>query len=305
MDNQFAAIRAFMRIVETGSLTRASVSLEMPKSTVSKLLASLETHLGTRLMLRSTRSMTLTAEGAAYYEQIGHVLAGLQEADLSVREASSSPKGRIRVDVPSSLANTLVIPALKEFRSLYPEIHLAIGISDRPVALIEEGVDCVLRVGHLPDTSLIARTIYEDRLITCASPDYLLARGTPRTPEALRQGHEIVGYFSALTGEARPLFFRKGKEIIEIGGAHLLSNESTGQRSMLLSGLGIGQLFRSTVVAHLETGALITVLDDWTDHTAPISILYPATKKLTLRVRAFIDWLTDHLRRQNQDGRPT
>jgi LysR family transcriptional regulator, regulator for bpeEF and oprC len=300
--DQFAAIRAFMRIVETGSLTKAASTLGMPKSTVSKLLANLEVHLGTKLLLRSTRSVSLTTEGAAYYEQVGQVMANLQDADLSVRANSESPKGRVRVDVPSSLANTLVIPALKEFRARYPDIHLAIGISDRPVALIEEAVDCVLRVGRLPDTSLIARTIYEDRLVTCASPDYLSERGTPETPQDLQKGHDIVGYFSALTGEARPLLFRKGDEEFEIGGAGILSNDSTGQRSMIVSGLGIGQVFRSTVISHIETGVLVKILDDWTDHKAPISILYPASKKLTLRVRLFIDWLTDHLRRKHQGG---
>ncbi|GAA3114758.1 LysR family transcriptional regulator [Rhizobium viscosum] len=294
--DQFNAIRAFMRIVETGSLSKAAISLDMPKSTASKLLADLEAHLGTKLLQRSTRSVALTAEGAAYYEQVGHVMTSLQDADLSVRETSTSPSGRVRVDVPSSLANTLVIPALGHFRTLYPDIQLAIGISDRPVALIEEAVDCVLRVGHLPDTSLIAKTIYEDRLITCASPEYLAARGTPATPGELQQGHDIVGYFSALTGEARPLVFKRGDEIMEIGSANLLANESTGQRSMVLAGLGIGQLFRSTVIGHLETGTLVSILDDWSKDTAPISLLYPASKKLTLRVRVFIDWLTDYLR---------
>ncbi len=297
--DQFSAIRAFMRIVETGSLSKAAMSLEMPKSTVSKLLADLESHLGTKLLQRSTRSVALTAEGASYYEHVGPVMLGLQDADLSVRESSATPSGRVRIDVPSSLANTLVIPALTEFRALYPDIQLVIGISDRPVALIEEAVDCVLRVGHLPDTSLIAKTIYEDRLVTCASPAYLATRGLPATPEELRQGHDIIGYLSALTGEARPLVFKQGDRVVEISDTNLLSNDSKGQRSMILSGLGIGQLFRSTVVSHLETGALVSVLDDWTHYTAPISILYPSSKKLTARVRVFIDWLTDQLRRSH------
>lgn len=300
--DQFSAIRAFMRIVETGSLSKAAMSLEMPKSTVSKLLSDLEKHLGTKLLQRSTRSVAVTAEGATYYAHVGQVMLGLQDADLSVRESSASPSGRVRIDVPSSLANTLVIPALTDFRALYPDIQLVIGISDRPVALIEEAVDCVLRVGHLPDTSLIAKTIYEDRLITCASPAYLASRGAPVTPEELRRGHDIVGYFSALTGEARSLVFKNRNRVVEISDVSLLSNDSTGQRSMILADLGIGQLFRSTVVSHLENGALISVLDDWTDYTAPVSILYPASKKLTVRVRLFIDWLTDHLRRSHGRG---
>jgi LysR family transcriptional regulator, regulator for bpeEF and oprC len=295
--DQFSAVRAFMRIVETGSLSRAASSLDMPRSTVSKLLADLERHLGTKLLQRSTRSVALTTEGAAYYQQVGHVMASLQEADRAVRDTTASPKGRVRVDIPSSLANTLVIPALKEFRALYPDIQLAIGISDRPVALIEEAVDCVLRLGHLPDTSLIAKTIYQDRLVTCASPDYLAARGRPENPHHLRTGHDLIGYFSALTGEAHPLIFSRQGEHVEISQHSLLANESTGHRAMMLAGLGIGQLYRSTIEHHLHSGALVAILEDWTDYQVPISLLYPASKKLPLRVRLFIDWLTEHLRR--------
>lgn len=299
--DQFNAVRAFIRIVETGSLSKAATSLDMPKSTVSKLLADLERHLGTKLLQRSTRSVAVTAEGATYYETAGRVIASLQEADLSVRESNASPKGRVRIDIPSSLANTLVIPALREFRTLYPDIQLAIGISDRPVALIEEAVDCVLRVGHLQDTTLIAKTIYKDHLVTCASPAYLSSRGEPKTPEELKIGHEVIGYFSALTGEGRPLVFRKNGNVVEIGDTNLLSNDSMGHRSMILSGLGIGQLFRSTVIDDIRAGALVTVLDDWTNDSDPISVLYPASKNLTIRVRVFIDWLTDYLRNANVD----
>lgn len=300
--DQFSAVRAFMRIVETGSLSRAASSLDMPRSTVSKLLADLERHLGTKLLQRSTRSVALTTEGAAYYEQVGQVMAGLREADLSVQQQSASPKGRVRIDIPSSLANSLVIPALKEFRALYPDIQLAIGISDRPVALIEEAVDCVLRLGHLPDTSLIAKTIYQDRLVTCASPDYLAAHGRPQTPQQLHDSHDLIGYFSALTGEQWPLLFSRDGETVEITAASLLANESTGLQSMVLSGLGIGQLYRSSIEHHLRSGALVTILEDWTQYQVPISVLYPASKKLPLRVRLFIDWLTEHLRKTHNPG---
>lgn len=299
--DQFNAIRAFMRIVETGSLSKAAAGLEMPKSTVSKLLADLEAHLAAKLLQRSTRSIALTPEGAAYYEQVAQVMLGLHDADLSVREKGTKPTGRVRVDMPSSLANTLVIPALGEFRALYPDIQLMVGISDKPVALIEEGVDCVLRVGHLADTSLVAKTIYEDRLLTCASAEYLSVRGHPNTLADLRRDHDIVGYFSALTGEARPLIFNDGEETVLIGDAKLLSNDSIGQRSMLLSGLGVGQVFRSTVVEQLKSGELASILESYTHYSAPVSVLYPPSKNLALRVRVFIDWLSDFLRTKNRD----
>lgn len=288
--DQFAAIRTFIRIVETGSLTKAAESLDLPKSTTSKLLADLEASLETKLLARSTRSVALTAEGAAYYDQVVQVISRLGEADASIRDKGASPKGRVRVDVPSAFAGSILIPVLHEFREAYPDIQLAIGISDRPVGLIEEGVDCVVRLGALPDASLIARTIYQDRLITCASPDYLAARGVPRSPSDL-DGHDLIGYFSAATGSVRPLVFRRGDEVVECAGTALLSNDSAGLLRMAAAGLGIGQVYMSAASDLIESGDLVSILKDWTRDTAPISVVFPPNKALNLRTRTFIDWL--------------
>lgn len=294
--DQLTAIRTFIRIVESGSITKAAASLGMPKSTASKLLADLEFHLGTKLLLRSTRSITVTPEGSAYYEQVSQVVGRLDDADLSLRESSSDPKGRVRVDVHSSMAISILIPALGDFRDKYPDIQLVIGISDRPVGLIEEGVDCVVRLGRLPDTTLIAKTIYEDRLVTCASPNYLAAYGTPETPDDLASKHILLGYFSALTGTRWPLTFQHGTQTLEIEPGGPITNDSAGLAEMVAQGLGIGQIYHSTVTDYIAAGALIPILADWTMATAPISILYAPSKTLNLRTRLFIDWLSSHLK---------
>lgn len=230
--DQLSAIRVFVRTVEAGSLSRAAETLHMPKSTASKLLADLETYLGTRLLLRSTRSLSLTAEGEEYFRNVGPLLIRLQDMDDSLMGRGKRPYGRVRIDVHSAMANMILIPALAEFRTLYPDIQITVGISDRPIGLIEEGVDCELRLGRLTDSAFIARKIYDDTLLTCASPAYLRDHPLPQTPDDLRQGHSLIGYFSALTGEARPLVFEKAGQSIEIGETHILANESTGQVNM-------------------------------------------------------------------------
>lgn len=298
--DQFAAIRVFLRIVEAGSLTRAAIQLDLPKSTTSKLLAELEQHLGVKLLQRSTRAWKLTAEGAAYYRQVGPLMQQLSDADGELTARGASPRGAVRVDVHSGMANSILIPLLHEFRTLHPEIELVVGISDRPISLIEEAADCAIRLGRLPDASLIARVIYDDHLVTCASPEYLRVRGTPEHPEALPDRHQFVGYFSALSGQTSPLVFRRGQSVYQFDHAQIRSNDSTGHLNMVLAGLGIGQCYESTARAHLQRGALVPILDDWTAGSAPVSVVYPPTRKLNRRVRAFIDWIVERLAQESR-----
>ncbi len=300
--DQLAAIRNFVRIVERGSITGAAVSLGIPKSTSSKLLADLEHHLGAKLLQRSTRSVNLTLEGSDYYERVAPVVLHLADADQAIQQRSANPQGSVRIDVSSSMAHALLIPTLAEFRRLYPEVELAIGVSDRPVRLIEEAVDCVIRVGTQADSSLHMKIIYTDRVITCAAPAYLSARGLPATPQDLAAKHDTIGYFSAATGEAWPLTFTRGERTVQIREARISSNDSASCIAMMLSGLGVGQAFRTVIRKHLQDGSLIPVLEDWATTTAPISILYPPNRSLSTRVRVFIDWLTDNLRRQAEDA---
>lgn len=285
------AIRTFQRIVETRSFTKAAAHLSLPRSTVSKNLKALEAHLGTKLIQRTTRSIALTTEGAEYYRRISKLVTQLDETEGAMREIGAAAKGRLRIDLHSSLANFVLMPVLEEFRERYPHIQLALGIGDRPVNLIEEGVDCAIRAGELADSSLIARTLYKDRLITCASPGYLEQYGVPKNLSDLENGHSIVGYFSAATGEAWPLRFRTRGEDKQLGAFNISANDSAALISMLVHGMGIGQTHASVARRFIESGELVPVLEELTHRQFPVSIIYPPTRQLNARVRIFIDWM--------------
>jgi DNA-binding transcriptional LysR family regulator len=277
---------------------------------VTKLVQDLERHLGTKLLHRTTRRVSVTAEGAAYYERATRLIGDLDEMDESAARARAQPRGRIRVDIGSVLANMILIPALPSFRARHPELHIDLGVSDRPIDLIGEGVDCVIRGGELADTSLVARRIADLDWVTCASPLYLGARGVPRHPSELipREpqdarsqapkgrnripGHAIVGYFSSLTGKAFPLEFRKGADQMLVHGQVVVGvNESTAHLSALLSGVGLGQAFKFMVAPHLESGRLRTVLADWNRPRQPLHVVYPSNRHLSAKTRLFVDWV--------------
>lgn len=287
------AIRTFQRIVETRSFTKAAAHLGLPRSTVSKTLKELEEHLGTKLIQRTTRSVTLTAEGDEYYRRVSKIVAKLDETEGALRDIGAAAKGRLRIDLHSSLANFVLLPVLEEFRERYPHIQLALGVGDRPVNLIEEGVDCAIRAGELADSSLIARTLYKDRLVTCASPSYLEQYGVPRTLSDLDNGHKIVGYFSAATGEAWALRFRNRSGDKQVTTFDISANDSAALISMLVHGMGIGQTHASVARRFIESGELIPVLADLTNTHFPVSIIYPPTKQLNARLRIFIDWMIE------------
>ena len=287
------AIRTFQRIVETRSFTKAAAHLGLPRSTVSKNLKELEEHLGTKLIQRTTRSVALTTEGAEYYRRISKLVTKLDETEGAMRDMGSAANGRLRIDLHSSLANFVLMPVLEEFRERYPHIQLALGVGDRPVNLIEEGVDCAIRAGELADSSLIARTLYKDRLITCASPGYLEQHGVPKNLSDLENGHNIVGYFSAATGEAWPLRFRSRGDDKQFVAFDIAANDSAALISMLVYGMGIGQTHASVARRFIESGELVPVLEDVTHRQIPVSIIYPPTKQLNARLRILIDWMVD------------
>src|SRR5882762_4573584 len=193
--DHMAAMRAFVRVVEVGTFTRAAQLLSIPKPTLSKLIQGLEAHLRTRLLNRTTRRVTVTADGAAYYERVISILADVDELDGSMTLSQASPKGRLRIDIGTSLALLILIPALPQFHARYPDIQIDLGVSDRPVDLVGENVDCVVRAGEITDQSLIARRIAEFGFVSCASPAYLAQYGEPRHPTELERGHFIIGYF--------------------------------------------------------------------------------------------------------------
>jgi LysR family transcriptional regulator, regulator for bpeEF and oprC len=291
--DQLAAMRAFVRVVEAGTFTRAASLLGTPKPTVTKLIQALEAHLRTKLLNRTTRRVTVTPDGAAYFERAVALLADLDELDGNMTLSQASPKGRLRVDVGASLALLVIIPALPDFHARYPDIQLELGVTDRPVDLIGENVDCVVRGGQLRDQSLIARRIAELPFITCAAPSYLARFGEPRHPTELDSEHYVVSYFHPRTGGAYPLHFVRNEEI-EVKGRYALSvNDGNAYVAAALVGLGVIQAPAFMVHEHLDAGRLIPVLSEWTTDPSPLHVVYAPNRHLSNKLRVFVDWIAD------------
>ena len=290
MDN-LLALRVFVRIAEAGSFGKAADQLSLPRSTASKLIQDLEEHLGTKLIHRTTRSITVTPEGAEYYERARRLVNDLEEMDAAARQTRAQPKGRLRVDIGSIVANRIVLTALPAFQAAYPEIELRLGVSDRNSDLVSEGVDCVIRGGPLADTTLIARKLCEMEFVTCCHASYAAQYGLPGHPHDLEEKHRLVGYFSSLTERTLPLRFVRGDDHIEVNGyAAVAVNESTAHITALAAGLGIGQTFTWFVRDMLASGEMVQVLEDWKHPRYSLHIMYPPNRHLNAKVRVFVNW---------------
>lgn len=292
--DQLLALRAFGRVVEAGSFTRAAESLNMPNATLSKLVRELETHLGVRLLQRTTRRVTVTPEGRDYYEKTARILADLEEIDTSFDVARSRPRGQLRIDIGSSTASDVLLPALPEFLARYPDIRIELGVSDRAADLIADNVDCVIRGGALNDSSLVARSIGRATMVTCAAPSYLKQFGTPAYPDELKNGHRLVSYVLTSNGRALPFRFARGGESVEIKVEHRIGiNESNAHLAAAVAGLGIVQTFSYCAGKHLRDGSLVEILAGWRPDGFPFHVVYPQNRHLTQRLRVFIDWLAE------------
>lgn len=289
--NQLLAMRAFIRVVETGSFSRAAEQLSLPRSTISKLVIDLETHLAIKLLNRTTRKVATTAEGAAYYHQAVRLLIEVDAMDNTVRTSKSNPQGHLRIDAPSTFATSLLIPALKAFQHEYPDITIALGISDRAVNIVGEGVDCVIRAGRLDEQAMVGRHLADLDYMTCASPTYLERYGVPRHPNELESRHTRLGYFIAANNQPMPMVFEKGAERLEMGGGTYSANDGNGLLAMMLAGLGIGQHFTRCLQPHIDSGELVPVLTDWIRPGLPFHILYPPNRHQSARLKVFIEWL--------------
>jgi len=292
--DQLLALRVFVRIAEAGTFTKASDSLDIPKPTVTKLIQELESHLGTKLLQRTTRRVTVTPEGAAYYQRALRLIGELEDMDAAAGRARAQPKGRLRIDIGSSLASLILIPALPDFRKRYPDIQLDLGVSDRSVDMVGDAVDCVIRGGALQDSTLVARRIAELDYVTCATPGYLKAHGKPKDPAELGLNHDIVGYFSSLTGRPFPLMFTRDGKALEVQAATAVAvNESTAHMTALLSGLGIGQTFGFMARPYIQQKILTPILEDWHRDKHPLYIVYPPNRHLSAKLRVLVDWAVE------------
>jgi DNA-binding transcriptional LysR family regulator len=292
--DQLSAMRAFVRVVEAGTFTRAADLLEVPKPTVTKQIQQLEAHLRARLLNRTTRRVTVTMDGAAYYERALRVLSEIDELDSSMALSQARPSGRLRVDCSTSLAMSVIIPALPAFHARYPEIQIDLGLSDRPADLLAENLDCAIRAGEIQDQSLIARRVGEMYLITCATPDYLAQHGTPRHPRDLESGHSVIGYRVAGTSRAMPYTYVDPMETIEVRGDYVVSlNDGMGYIAATLAGLGVAQLPTFMAQEHIAAGRLVPLLTGWCSAPKPLHIVYQPNRHLSNKVRVFVDWLAE------------
>lgn len=287
--DRLQAMQVFLRVVESGSFVRASENLGLPASSVTDIVKRLERHLQARLLNRSTRRLGLTPEGERYVQCCREILALIEDVEAGLRPAER-PRGRLRVDMPSGIAHALVLPQLGRFQQRYPDVHLMIGVNDRQVDLIQEGVDCVFRAGHLDDSALVARRLGLLRWATCAAPSYLAEQGVPTTLEQLKT-HRAVHYFSSTTRRAGALqFVEKGAGIAVVVPGTVAVNETGLYIKLGLQGHGLIQLPRVLVAGHLAAGELVEVLADRRPAPMPVSLLYPHHDFVSPAMRAFAEW---------------
>jgi LysR family transcriptional regulator for bpeEF and oprC len=291
--DRFDTMLAFTRVVELASFTKAAVSLNLPKTTVSAQVLALEKRLSVKLLHRTTRHVSVTTDGAAYYERALRLLTDLEETEASLTQATSKPKGRLRVDVPAPVGRLIIIPALKDFFQRYPDIELEIGCSDRPVDLLEEGVDCVIRLGNPFDLSLVARRVGSIRLVMVASKEYLDKFGRPKTPEDLERHHGVY-FFSSKTGKIYEFELSINGTSTEVPThRRIATNDGDAIVAACLSGLGISQTPTFMVQDHIASGRLEVVLGGYLSESMPMNALYPQNRHLSSKVRAFIDWVAE------------
>jgi LysR family transcriptional regulator for bpeEF and oprC len=291
--DRFESMRMFTRIVDLGSFSRAGDELGIPRATVSHALRQLEARLGTQLLIRTTRSVRTTPDGQAYYTRCLRLLADLEETESVFSHAAAQPRGSLRIDLSGPLGSLVIVPALADFRARYPQLELDIGASDRYVDLVQEGVDCVMRGGELADSGLIARRLTDLAQVTCVSADYADRHGMPQSLDEL-PAHQAVVWRSPTSGRTQPLDFMVDGQlrVIDVPGT-VTVNSGDIYVASCRAGFGMIQLPRYHVATDLASGRLREVLPWCPPPPMPVSVMYPAQRQLSPRVRVFVDWLVE------------
>lgn len=290
--DKLQAMQVFAHVVDLNGFARAADKLGLPRATVTTIIQGLEAHLGTRLLQRTTRRLSLTADGEIFYDRAQRILADMQEMESAFIDGQRKLSGRLHVDMPTSIGRQVVIPALRAFHTLYPDIELKLGMNDRQIDLVQEGVDCVLRVGELADSSLVARRLGSLSRLTCASPAYLERYGTPRSLDDLAR-HQAVQFFSPNLGNrAYPFDFVKDGVGVEIPMKGTIAvNDGDAYVSCGVEGYGLLQPGLFMVLGPLERGELVEILPQHRPAPSPISAVYPHNRQPSPKVRLFVDWV--------------
>lgn len=285
-------MEAFVRVAETKSFSEAARRLRSSKSLVSRQVAALEAELGVRLFHRTTRSLSLTEEGRRYHANVTRILNDIEEANLSVSQSQAAPRGRLRVSAPMSFGILHIGPAIQDFLADHPHVELDLSLNDRYVDLVDEGFDLAIRIGRLADSSLVARKLAGHRMVLCATPAYLKQHGTPRDPDDLK-GHQCL-CFSANSQQPEWHFVTKDGTpwLVQIQG-RFHSNNGDVLRTAALQNLGIIYLPSFIVGPDIQAGALASLLPEFVPNDAAIHAVYPHSRHLSPKVRAFIDFLAE------------
>jgi LysR family transcriptional regulator for bpeEF and oprC len=294
--DQLQGMRVFTRVAELGSFARAANTLDLSRAMASSYVAQLEKHLGTRLLHRTTRKVSVSAQGAVYLEHCKRILAEIDAADDQLRLARNQPQGRLRVDVPVAFGKYLLQPAIPQFAQRYPDISLEVRFNDRYVDVVAEGVDVAVRVGKVNSPDLIAKRIAASRLLTCASPKYLAQAGMPRTPEELRK-HRLIGHLRDAATRPAEWQFKQGSGTRSMRLPMALSYNTVDALAVAaLDGQGIVQQLDLLVGGYLAEGRLVELLREHSCEGPPLSVIYPRATQHLARVRVFAEFAADLMR---------
>ena len=290
--------RIFVRVAECASFTQAAQTLGLPRSSVSTAVQDLETRMGARLLNRTTRRVSLTNDGTAFYERCLRLLADIEETEGLFRKSPERLSGTLRVDAPGRIGRLILAPELPAFLDRFPELQIDLGVTDRAVNLIEDNVDCAIRVGALSDSTLVARRIGDLELINCASPAYIAAHGTPHTPDDLDQ-HRAVLYASPSTGRTESWeWLDNGKLHTRPMRARVVVNSAEAYIACALAGLGLIQIPAYDVRDCIASGTLVEVMPRHRAEPLPMTLLYPHRRHLSRRLQAFIEWVVPLLQQR-------
>jgi LysR family transcriptional regulator for bpeEF and oprC len=289
--DKFDSFRIFVRVAEAGSFTKAAEQLGVPRSTVSAAVMALEARVGTQLLNRTTRRVSLTVDGGAFFQRCQKLLADLEETETLFRQ-ETPPAGKLRVTMPSRIGRLIIAPALPTFFELNPQISLDFYATDAVRDLVQDDIDCAIRVGESNDERLIEVALGELNIVNCASPAYLEKFGLPRRVSDL-SAHRAVQYRSSLIGGVEPwTYVDKGKlQAVDLPSI-VSTDDAETYIASALAGLGLIQIPAYDVQEHLDRRELIEVLPTMRAPSMPISLVYPQRRHLSLRLQSFIEWVT-------------
>ena len=293
--DKLQAMQVFVRVVETGGVTRAADSLGLPKATATTLIQKLEATLGVRLLNRTTRRVSVTPDGTAYYDRCLAILSLVRDTEESLGQQHATPRGRLRVDVPTLMARSVFVPALPQFFARFPDIELALASSERRADLIEEGIDCAVWSGEIEESNLVARRVGFLYFATCAAPSYIAKYGRPEHPNDLRR-HRCINHFSPRTGKVSDWVFSKNGVRVQTSLQGYVSLEDENSYvAAAEAGLGIAQIPAFILKESMERGSLDLLLGDWFPEPSALYVVYPQHRHLSGRIRVFVDWVAQML----------